>query len=553
MRVIIFLITICVVNHSVAQRISPYFFAQNAWMPDSLGNVKDCTGEPYGLKCKLWGKINQNNTWEKVRQSGVKLVRLGGEHADENKPTRHQYIQLIDSARSKGIEPLLQVSYNNNFYAADSAAELVRYVNVIMKRNVKFWSIGNEPDVRAPNGYGYFTASPIADYTKLFATKMKAVDSTIITLGPELSYYNIKNNLIQELTHAGGFYDITGKVPGHTYYYLDIITFHSYPFSGKQTRAELISNLRDPWHISHMLDELKVRLDSCNQYHKREGKNTMKIALTETNMNFKNPEDPDLGAHGFIAGQFWCELMAVGIERGLEFVAFWSIIENSLGYIDEKTGKLWPTYHHYKLMADHIKGTYYKNEITEGVKDLKVIAAADSNYISLILLNQKNNHGFHRYSVQIGNATIKGNSGVGIRIKNIESLKSTILFNDSIEDESTSVLVFNYSGTLVKKYNYKKSDGPHAAPKLVKNASQPLFVSIPPDINVPANNEVLLTAGGNENKKAAYHWYHEESETPLNSTSSKTFKVLANKNATYKLVVSYEGFTVENRVNVKVK
>jgi hypothetical protein len=92
-----------------AQPIPPYFFSQNAWMSDTLGDYDRCPGAAKGLHCKLWGKIHQNNNWQKVKLSGVKLIRFGGEHADENMPTRRQYLQMVDSARAKGIEPLLQV------------------------------------------------------------------------------------------------------------------------------------------------------------------------------------------------------------------------------------------------------------------------------------------------------------------------------------------------------------------------------------------------------------------------------------------------------------
>lgn len=535
-----------------AQVIPPYFFSQNAWMYDSLGNVFNCHGEASGLKCKLWGKIHQNNTWEKVKKSGVKLIRFGGEHADENMPTRHQYIQIIDSARSKGMEIILQVPYNNNYYNADTAAQLVRYINKTMNRKVKFWSIGNEPDLAPPNGYGYYTASPVADYTRQFAVKMKEVDSTIITLGPELTYYDDNNKLITELTTPGGFYDITGKVPGHTYFYLDIITFHSYPFGGKQTREELITNLKDPWHISHMLDQLSQRLDSCNKFHKRGAKN-LKIALTETNLNYINSVDPDLNAHSFIAGQFWCELMGVGMEKGLEFISFWSVIESSLGYIDENTGKLWPTYHHYKLMTDNFKGTYYKSAVTPGIKDLKTIVTADSNFISVMILNQKNKGSHYKYSLQIGKSKINERKEIRIRVNNMKLFKNSLIYNDSIEDESTTVLVFNYFGNLVKKYNYKKSDGVNGIPKLVKELNQPVFLTLESNIKANINEQLVMIATPKPNKKAFYWWYEGDSTIPLNTKSVSTFKIAATKNTFYKVVVNYDGYIIEDKIMVNIK
>lgn len=549
---LILIVSLMFKSKQSAQVIPPYFFSQNAWMYDSLGNVVNCHGETSGLKCKLWGKIHQNNTWEKVKKSGVKLVRFGGEHADENMPTRHQYIQIIDSARSKGMEIILQVPYNNNYYNADTAAELVRYINKTMNRKVIFWSIGNEPDLAPPNGYGYYTASPIADYTRQFAVKMKEIDSTIITLGPELTYYDDNNKLITELTTPGGFYDITGKVPGHTYFYLDIITFHSYPFGGNQTREELITNLKDPWHISHMLDQLSERLDSCNKFHKR-GAKSLKIALTETNLNYINSVDPDLNAHSFIAGQFWCELMGVGMEKGLEFISFWSVIESSLGYIDENTGKLWPTYHHYKLMADNFKGTYYKSVLTAGIKDLKTIVTADSNFISVMILNQKNKGSHYKYSLQIGKFKINERKEVRIRINNMKPFKNSLIYNDSIEDESTTVLVFNYFGNLIKKYNYKKSDGANGIPKLVKELNQPVFLSLESNIKANINEQLVMIASPKPNKKAFYWWYEGDSTTPLNTKSVSTFKIAATKNTFYKVVVNYDGYIIEDKIMVNIK
>src|SRR5688572_1124101 len=128
MRFYFFLLIVILDSHYLSgQLIPPYFFSQNAWMSDTLGDYDNCLGAPKGLNCKLWGKIHLNNNWSKVQKSGVKLIRFGGEHADENMPTRRQYLQVIDSARAHGIEPLLQVPYNNNFYTADTAASLVRF------------------------------------------------------------------------------------------------------------------------------------------------------------------------------------------------------------------------------------------------------------------------------------------------------------------------------------------------------------------------------------------------------------------------------------------
>jgi hypothetical protein len=531
------------INSGFSQKIPPHFFGQNAWMSDTLGNIDECDGELVGMKCKLYGKIHQNNTWEKVRQSGVQLIRFGGEHADENMPTRRQYIQMIDSARAKGMEPLLQVPYNNNKYTCDTAASLARYINVTMKRNVKYWSIGNEPDLPPPNGYGYFTASPVADYTKQFAIKMKAVDSTIITLGPELTYYDDRNNLISDLTKAGGPYDITGRVPGHTYYYIDIITFHSYPFGGDQKREQLISNLKDPWHISHMLGLLKGKVDSCNAFHKRSDK-PLRIALTETNMNYRNSADPELGAQSFIAGQFWCELMGVAMEKDLEFVAFWSVIENSLGYIDEKTNKFWPTYHHFQMTAKNFKGEYCRSTADPKFPMLKQLASADDSTISVLIMNQAEKKGYQKFSLAVGPGQMLSAGAAVLTIPSVKEMSGTILYNDSIRYESTWLLKFSKNGELLSKTVYEKGD---AAPKKVKIRQEHLFVKLPQQIKSGA--QVKAEAAGN--KKAGFAWYAGSSVSALPVNESQLSLPPDTAPAErYRLVISYEGCRFEKCVDL---
>lgn len=457
-----------------AQNIPENFFGLNAWMADTVGNFRDCKGKPYGINCIIYGKIHKNNTWELVKESGAKLIRFGGENADENKPTNEQYLKMVDSIRSKGMEPILQVPYNNNYYTADTAAAIVRYINITKKRNVKYWSIGNEPDLDPPYGYGYFSASPIADYVRQFAAKMKMEDSTIITLGPELKFYDDRNNLISELTTPGGYYDITGMVPGHTYCYIDIFTFHWYPFGGSQTREEVVQNLHSPWPISYPLDLLKAKLDSCNKYHGREAQR-LQMAITESNLNYRNSTDPELNAHSFLAGQFWCELMGIGMEKGLAFIAFWSIIENSLGYIDERTWQLRPTYYHYKLMAENFKGKFCPSEIKRGLKNLKVIAAADTENITVMLLNQEEAGTRHEFKLRIANSNKSNFDNNIVWIKDKDAHSNEMLYSDIIEGESTMLLVLSRQGTLVKKYMYKKSDGENAVPKLSSDAGLVLF------------------------------------------------------------------------------
>src|SRR5688572_4877902 len=204
-----------------AQAISTHFFGQNAWMPDTIGtSVKG-------------GKLHTK--WARVGESGAKMVRFGGIAADRNMPTNYQYIKMIDSIRAKGMEPVIQVPVHSNQYNAAQAAAIVQYVNVTRARNVKYWIIGNEPDL----GYNY-TATQVATYIRSHASAMKAVDPSIKTIGPECAWYN--NSILHAITTANGPADLTGRDASGRFY-LDVISFHYYPFNGTQTYSQVVTKI----------------------------------------------------------------------------------------------------------------------------------------------------------------------------------------------------------------------------------------------------------------------------------------------------------------------
>lgn len=136
-----------------------------------------------------------------------------------------------------GAKPLIQIplidNYKKNGAAnpADAAA-IVAYCKS-KGYGVKYWEIGNEPDLYGSvnNGVtdipGYTVDKFIADF-KAFASAMKGVDSSIEILGPELSWKYYPNQpkngandwLTPFLAQCRGSYDI--------------VTIHRYPFSAAQ-------------------------------------------------------------------------------------------------------------------------------------------------------------------------------------------------------------------------------------------------------------------------------------------------------------------------------
>jgi hypothetical protein len=415
---------------SKAQTISNHFFGQNAWMPDVIGTTV------------LNGKLDQN--WGNIKNSNASLIRYGGIIVDRDKPTNAQYLKIIDSVRANGMEPVIQVPYNAGQYTAQQAAAVVTYINVTMGRHVKYWIISNEPNL----GFGYTNASQIANYFKPFASAMKNVDPSILIVGPEVAW--LDQNIMNGLTNPGGPDDITGKDASGRYY-LDVISFHTYPFSGGQTRTDLITKLTSSGGLQSNLTYLNSKVAACNSFHGRTGASVLKTAITEANVDYQNPTSDNingLGVNSFIGGQFMAEMFGIGLKNSVDFINVWSVIEgNGLGYMDNSTGKKKPLYYHFKMLAENFSGTYADG--TTNQANVKSFGCKDGQHIAVLVMNEDQSNNYN-YTVRLNTSPASGSNALKININAAVPTEYT----DVISNQSSVLLVFNTSGTIIKKYVY---------------------------------------------------------------------------------------------------
>ncbi|MFL5754008.1 MAG: T9SS type A sorting domain-containing protein [Bacteroidia bacterium] len=431
-----------------AQTISSHLFGVNAWMPDTIGDANNCQDPP----CIRRGKLHQN--WKKVKDSKAVMVRYGGIGPDKNMPTNYQYIRMIDSIRANGMEPVIQVPYYNGRYTAQQAANIVQYINVTKGRNVKYWIIGNEPNL----SYSYTTAAQIAAYFKPFASAMKNVDPTILIVGPETASF--KQTMITDLTTPGGPSDITGKDAAGRYY-LDVFTFHTYPMqTGTSSRAQVISKLTDPGSFQDDLGYLGTRLANCDAFHNRTGSSTLKMAVTEANVNYTNSPSDDLygvGANSFLGGQFVAEMFGIAMKKGVDFINLWSVIEGSnsimdnCGYIDPLTGNKKPIYYHFKMMAENFKGS--SKNCTSNQLNVKTFGCKSSQEITVMLMNEELTTNFN-YTVRLNTGAVSGTNPLKLTIDAGLALEHS----GTISAQSTLILTFNSSGALIRKTEYSLMD-----------------------------------------------------------------------------------------------
>ena len=412
----------CKANDVQAQSISPYLIGNNAWY-DGAGLT--------GL-------------WDDMALAKFQSIRIGGSGAEGYQSNYTKYISLIDGIRLAKAEPIVQV---NHTFTAQQAINLITNLNITNKKNIRLWNISNEPDLPS-NNFG--DANAVSIYTKRIASALKSVDSTIIIMGPETSWYQ---NSAYMTPLIGGSADITGKdAAGH--YYIDVVTFHKYVFTD-------ISGLESD------VNNLLSKLNTVNA-NRPTGKK-LSWGLTEFNTTYDNTINttPDQNVWSFHAGQLFAEVYGLGMRKGAFAMNAWSMFEGpdrsgtDLSLFD-KDLKGRSNYYHCLMLGQNFKKNYITT--TDNKPNVVVIPMQDSTGIAVMILNKDQTTNFD-YALRLDNGTfvqaktlqIKVNAGINAEI------------TGSITKDATQMLVFDAAGTLVKRYTYTSLDAEGRGEPLVEN------------------------------------------------------------------------------------
>lgn len=161
-----------------------------------------------------------------AEESGVTVLRWpGGEWGDRNDIKEYQVDQIAAFAEQIGAELSISVRMMNG--TPEQAAELVRYANIEKGYGIRYWGIANEPNYYAAAlGEPYDTVRFNREW-RAIAEAMKAVDDTIMVIGPEVDGYTA-NEAGNRKDEAGRDWMIEFlKANGDL---VDIVSFHYYPF-----------------------------------------------------------------------------------------------------------------------------------------------------------------------------------------------------------------------------------------------------------------------------------------------------------------------------------
>jgi hypothetical protein len=281
---------------------------------------------------------------------GLGVLRAGGHNNDTNTSNgfdpfdEAQIDAFVGYCRKVGAEPILQVPLLKNASGGQAtpgdAAEMVRYCNRTMGYGIRYWEIGNEPDLYSDQGDvpGYGVGQFCSDFNA-WSAAMKRVDPAIRILGPELSWRYFPQTgandwLTPFLSRCRGSFDV--------------VAVHRYPFDA--AHATLANATADVASFDSVVDGVRAQMASL-------GSGDVPLAITEANISWDGTpatSTQSASPQTFYAGLWVADTLGAAIRQRLWAICYWSLSEGwTLGMIEGGTGRPRPSYYAFQLVASH--------------------------------------------------------------------------------------------------------------------------------------------------------------------------------------------------------
>ncbi len=286
----------------------------------------------YGANDGPWSTVPPA-MWPQAEDSGLTFLSFpGGEWGDQNNLTPFHIDLFMTLVKRMKVEPNIRARLRGG--TPELAAELVRYVNIEKKYGVRYWSIGNEPDL-----YRDYSVEQLNRDWRKIADAMRAVDPSIIFLGPEVSQYPPSQGMAPGTNKyrdwVKGFLEANGGQIG-------VVAVHRYPFpKGVNAPTTTISELKDnagEWDL--IIPELRALIKETT------GRD-IPIGITEVNSHWSQPIGGVATPDSFYHAIWWADVLGHIIRQRVMMVAYFMLFHNVYGLLTR--GEVRPTYYVYHL------------------------------------------------------------------------------------------------------------------------------------------------------------------------------------------------------------
>ena len=314
----------------------------------------------YGTNYGPWS-IVPLEFYPQFSASGLELIRFpGGNWGDRNDIQPFQLGIYQSFLELSGAEGAISVRLLNG--SPEQAADLVRLVNVERGMNIRYWSIGNEPNL-FPDDY---TIDQFNQDWRAFAEAMQAVDPDIILVGPEISQYPPD---YESINHSGTR-DSSGRLWLHEFLrangdMVDIVSVHRYPFplgiTAGPASVDIMRNNPPEWE--RMMINLRATINEIVGHD-------LPIAVTELNSYWAPTSNAETTPDSFYNAIWFADVLGRLINQQVSMVGQFSLQSNAgIGG--------WGLFG-----AFDIRPTYYVYQIYQRFGDERLTATSDMQYLS---------------------------------------------------------------------------------------------------------------------------------------------------------------------------
>lgn len=308
---------------------------------------------------------------EAAQQSGITFLRYpGGRWGDLNDLQSYQIDAYIKVAEMIGAEPSIHVRLENG--TPEAAAALVRYTNIENDYQVRYWYVGNEPNL-----FDNYTTEEYNVQWRAIAEAMLAVDPELILIGPEVSQYNGTPEVdprdsegrdwLREFLLANG--DL-----------VDVIAVHRYPFprgNQRTTIEDLRANVTEWDHI----------LPSMRRVIAETTGRDIPVAITEANSHWSAALGGEASPDSHYNAIWWADVLGRLIQHDPFIVGYFDLQSNNRrgGWGLMATYEVRPTYYVYQIYRQFGQKRVFAESGTEGVS--VYAARRDDGALTLIVVN----------------------------------------------------------------------------------------------------------------------------------------------------------------------
>lgn len=315
---------------------------------------------------------------DEYQSSGLTLLRFpGGNWGDENIVRPNQVDFLMDLVGMIDAEVVFHVNLLNG--TPEEAVDMMRLVNEERGYQIKYWSIGNEPNLYAPaRGFTEWDTVYFNRRWREFAEAMKVADPEIVLIGPDLSQYTaVEANNPQDANGRDWMREFL-RANGDL---VDIVAIHRYPFPASATNPNpTIDDLRQN------SPEWDAIVPHLRQVIQEEAGRDLPVAVMEANSNWTDTLGGEATPDSFYNAIWWADSLGRMIGQDVDMVIYHVLAHSRAGSALLTVSGPNPTYYVYKMYQQFGNEKLHADS---GVEDVSIFAAQrEDGTVTLMIINR---------------------------------------------------------------------------------------------------------------------------------------------------------------------